>query len=1025
MTCVEQLARVCTVGTGYVDDVTLGTSIPVTQQQTETKVYYHIKRMGQLWERLLFITGGRLELSKCFWVSITWKWRNGTPYQAVKHKLHKQLILRESETKELIPIPRKTGRDSEKRLGVWSTCDGKWNTEVRVCLEHSKEFSRRVRGTRLSRTAGYLAYHSVWLAKFRYSASVVGYTLNLLKEIQRSVMGSCLTAAGYNSKMPRAVVFGPQTNGGMDWDNIVVLGIFEKIKLLIGSVRLHNKVGQMFLIQLSWLQLFAGISVPLLQSEREVPYLPLGWISNLHMLLVETGVQIEMSSGWLPTIQREDDRVVMDIVRHQLPEWTWEGINRCRLFLHINTVADMATLDGKFIPSAIREVKRKIRQNTLQFPIQRKPSEEDIHYWQHFVGSISTNGHLHVPLGSWCRSPDQRFQYLINEQKSVVYKRREFGWEMFGRHNVNTRRFKKIRLQVQSIPPKCTPVQVIASINYLIVTMDTAREPPGCYGLDIYKKRQKTAEVRVIGQYDMNAVLLQQLKQTWHGEDCKLVCATDGGLKDMVGTSSYAIFLPNEEQAVIAGRSGEYQPWKHASSTRQELLGQLGLEYWLQKLQEDWGVPRHKVTITLVTDSQASVEILVNAERTLGIKDMLKPEMDVALEILRLRRQHTWIYWDIQKVESHIEKQAAPDEFFWECNEYADQLATKAREELSLEDLKQREMYIFHGTKACCKINNRIENNALYMVLKERINGEVLHKYLLEKYHWSEAQLNDINWPAHNKELAKTPQLRKVTLFKYIHGWLSTNKRRYRELKSQTEQCPLCLEDETRGHYFVCGHPQMAAIRVTYWKELVKGLSKNTESGFKEIFIAGLSTIIGREGPTDRTKTGWHQQFIEAYEAQQDIGWEQVMYGRLSKKWEPLAQLETEGHTSQGGGQWTGRAVRLCWQFGLDLWTVRNKLVHGNIGGVSNQEQHRVKYLIELLYEELLPQIPQNKKVMFARSRAEMLLIPYQSQLVWLGKMKFLWPIQYREIEAQLARMVRAPEEIENQHTIRLEVHEL
>ena len=86
MTCVEQLSRVFTVGTGYVDNVTLGISIPRDQSQTETKVHRHIKRIGQLWERLLFITGGRLELSKCFWVPITWKWRQGIPYQVIKTK---------------------------------------------------------------------------------------------------------------------------------------------------------------------------------------------------------------------------------------------------------------------------------------------------------------------------------------------------------------------------------------------------------------------------------------------------------------------------------------------------------------------------------------------------------------------------------------------------------------------------------------------------------------------------------------------------------------------------------------------------------------------------------------------------------------------------------------------------------------------------------------------------------------------------------------------------------------------------
>ncbi len=57
------------------------------------------------------------------------------------------------------------------------------------------------------------------------------------------VIGSCLTAAGYSSKMPRAVVFCPWTKGGMDWDNIIVIGLYEKLKLFIGTVQLQDKVG--------------------------------------------------------------------------------------------------------------------------------------------------------------------------------------------------------------------------------------------------------------------------------------------------------------------------------------------------------------------------------------------------------------------------------------------------------------------------------------------------------------------------------------------------------------------------------------------------------------------------------------------------------------------------------------------------------------------------------------------------------------------------------------------------------------
>ena len=67
---------------------------------------------------------------------------------------------------------------------------------------------------------GYVAYHSMWISKFRYSAPVIGFTSTQLQKIQRSVMGPCLSAAGYCNRMPRAVVYGTEHYGGMEWDAI-------------------------------------------------------------------------------------------------------------------------------------------------------------------------------------------------------------------------------------------------------------------------------------------------------------------------------------------------------------------------------------------------------------------------------------------------------------------------------------------------------------------------------------------------------------------------------------------------------------------------------------------------------------------------------------------------------------------------------------------------------------------------------------------------------------------------------------
>ena len=68
--CIQNRSNISTVGTGYVDDVTLGMSVSRLQKQTYGTARNQIKKMGKTWEQLLHISGGRLELSKCFWVPI-------------------------------------------------------------------------------------------------------------------------------------------------------------------------------------------------------------------------------------------------------------------------------------------------------------------------------------------------------------------------------------------------------------------------------------------------------------------------------------------------------------------------------------------------------------------------------------------------------------------------------------------------------------------------------------------------------------------------------------------------------------------------------------------------------------------------------------------------------------------------------------------------------------------------------------------------------------------------------------------
>ena len=237
--------------------------------------------------------------------------------------------------------------------------------------------------------------------------------------------------------------------------------------------------------------------------------------------------------------------------------------------------------------------------------------------------------------------------------------------------------------------------------------------------------------------------------------------------------------------------------------------------------------------------------------------------------------------------------------------------------------------------------------------------------------------------------MQKVTQHKKPTLLKYIHGWLARNTCRHYEGQSKTTGCSLCGEPETRAHLFGCAHEQMSNLRDTHWKILLKELFKDTAMGFREVFISGLNTILGMESPSRRTQLDWPRVYQEAYTCQEQIGWGQVLYGRFAQQWDILAQYMPVRATEYRAGVWTQRAIRLSWQFGLEVWMIQNQLTHGTGVGASTKERQQVKQVIQWMCQELVPTLSQPARSLLDRPETELLLLPHQNHVAWLGQENF------------------------------------
>ncbi len=110
--------------------------------------------------------------------------------------------------------------------------------------------------------------------------------------------------------------------------------------------------------------------------------------------------------------------------------------------------------------------------------------------------------------------------------------------------------------------------------------------------------------------------------------------------KNKIGTSRYVIYNEQRQKPLLHGYAVETQLTDNPSVTRQELLGQLCLEFWITQLFHFLGDPGHTVEMKIVTDSQASIIIMQNIQQTIGMSKLLKTDIDVAMELLEVRKQN-------------------------------------------------------------------------------------------------------------------------------------------------------------------------------------------------------------------------------------------------------------------------------------------------------------------------------------------------------------------------------------------------
>jgi hypothetical protein len=242
---VAKTNRISFVGEAFVDDTGLGTN-NFTSENNHKDLILDLQRLAQTWEKLLFSTGGALNLSKCFWFLLSWRWTNGHATLHTELSAPGQVqMTSEGDLETLLTIPRIEPTSSFRTLGVHISPSGSNLGALKILKEVVWEYCTNVRGSHLSRQEALTSYIQYLLPKLRFQPPVLSLAQKDCDQLLSPVLSALLPKLHINRHTARSIIFGPEQLGGLALPNLYVTQSIDRLKLFLGHLRIQDRTGHL------------------------------------------------------------------------------------------------------------------------------------------------------------------------------------------------------------------------------------------------------------------------------------------------------------------------------------------------------------------------------------------------------------------------------------------------------------------------------------------------------------------------------------------------------------------------------------------------------------------------------------------------------------------------------------------------------------------------------------------------------------------------------------------------------------
>ena len=968
--------------TGFVDDSTGQTNSFFEEPQPNPSDLQEKARYdAQLWNDFLWTSGGALELTKCSYHAVHWAFSGyGSAYMEPKPEAPPMELASAIEENNKITVKRLRPNEAHKTLGHHKEPSGDQKEQERAIKNKSDTLGDQAIRSGMTRRDAWVYYFAIYLPSITFPLANSFLSKKKLHQLTHPATKKIAAKCGFARTTLSAVLYGPATMGGAAFRRAYIEQGIGQLQLFIRHWRNKaSQVGRLSRVAVHWIQYHCGTSRPFLQDvTTKLPHSPSRWHFSMRSFLQHMGWSLELEDSGVPTLQRQHDEHIMDIVLRsgKYTTGTIKTINQCRLYLQAATLADIANPAGTWLdkdmlvghPKGESSIAAGVRIN------QERPTDGAWKIWQGAT-RLWTNKHgkLDKPLGRWTVPMHQmrrRWHAYTDCARKFCYRQDTAMKTRYYRHGIQDgqlRDYTETTTEYE-LPPDVTPVQIrLVGNTWRMAKQDEThfiRKGPDSSSKDNIRQQLDDQHETLVALHPPIPTNIERLENSL--PEKTLLIATDGGVQERAG---FGWIMASPDMDVYA--TG-YAPvhGRDITSYRAELFGLVAA---ITTLNE--AVRKHKrapMAIRLYCDNKSAVDIANEIQKASkntfargGVVNALMAEYDVIQRLAtvlddapsQLRMIHIKAHQDNDKPAESLSVPAR-------LNVMADKLATKALQEglgTTIAGMLPGTEVLVHTAKGT--ITRRMAQTARYDK-----GAEEIRKHIQKKNEWTDNMMDSIDWEQHSA-LQRRHRDRTVQVTKLTHKLVPTNTVRHRYKLISEPTCPLCgSEPETMYHVVRCQHSTRKEWRQKLEQRLSEvGKQQRAPPDIVKAFIGGW--VSWTENEEIEIPVGASTAIQTAMRQQEDIGWHQLLHGRAVRAWrQTVAPNPTPSNRAlqeSNETTWVTNLLDTIWTEWFNVWEARNELVHGKtVTEKQKRKQAEIEQKIRRIYENKDKYLPSERRLL-------------------------------------------------------------